>query len=107
MFAQIDNRDWSALASLFCDDLVYERPGYAAFAGRERVLQFYRHERIIACGNHVLDRVIFSNDRGASWGRFTGTAKDGSALDIRFAEVYEVERERLKRRTTYFFSPGV
>jgi len=107
MFELIDRADWPGLGTLFCDDVVYERPGYSPFAGRDRVLQFYRHERIIARGTHVLERTVFGDGQGACWGRFTGTTKDGTAIEVRFAEVYRLEDARVKHRTTYFYWPAV
>ena len=58
MFNAIDSSDWETLKTLFHEDIVYERPGYPPFAGRDRVLQFYKSERIIASGKHHLDQIV-------------------------------------------------
>lgn len=107
LFAAIDSSDWEALAQLFHEDIVYERPGYPPFAGRQRVLQFYRDERIIAAGKHHLEEVVVNDHSGACWGRFVGVLKDGREVDERFADVYVYEDGKIKARRSYFFRPAV
>jgi ketosteroid isomerase-like protein len=107
MFQAIDARDWETLAGFFHPELVYERPGYESLVGAERVLRFYRDERIIADGIHELDGIIIENGAGACWGSMRGTLKDGSDAYVRFADVYAFEGPTLRRRTSYFFEPSV
>jgi ketosteroid isomerase-like protein len=107
MFASIDAADWDALAERFDPEVVYERPGYPEFVGRERVLDFYRNERIVVSGRHEIEGVVVEGDTGASWGRMRGTLSDGSQADVRFAEVYSFARARIRTRRSYFFRAAV
>lgn len=107
LFRRIDSRDWDALPASFCDDVVYERPGYEPLEGVERVMKFYREERVIASGEHRLERVVIDGESGACWGRFVGLHRDGSAIDERFADVYTLENGRIRTRRSYFFRPAI
>jgi ketosteroid isomerase-like protein len=107
MFRIIDARDWENLRLAFCEDITYERPGYEPLVGFKRVKKFYRDERVIISGEHVLEGIVVTNDSGACWGRFIGTHKDGSAIDERFADAYTFQDDRIKTRKSYFFRPAV
>lgn len=107
LFSAIDSSNWSALEELLHEDVVYDRPGYAAFEGKSRVLDFYRNERIIARGEHILERVVAQDDCIAAWGTFIGVAKNGLPLNERFADVYELKHEKIYRRRSYFFRAAI
>ncbi|MDT5270737.1 MAG: hypothetical protein QOH49_2923 [Acidobacteriota bacterium] len=107
LFDAIDSSNWEALEKLFHPEVVYERPGYDPFSGRERVMRFYREERILASGRHKLESVVLDGENGACWGRFVGFKKDGAAVDERFADVYSFDEGRIKARRSYFFRPAV
>ena len=106
-FDQIDSRNWDGLSQVFCEDIVYERPGYEPLAGLERVLKFYREERVIASGKHYLEHIVLNESSGACWGRFIGLHKNKSAIDERFADVYLFKDGKIHNRQSYFFRPAV
>lgn len=107
LFRRVDSRDWETLKQSFCEDVVYERPGYDPLVGRDRVLKFYREERVIAAGEHLLEQIVTEDSSGACWGRFVGVHKNGSPIDERFADCYVFENGRIKTRKSYFFRPAV
>src|SRR5690349_1559517 len=107
LFSCIDGRNWDGLSECFEDRVVYERPGYEPLIGKRAVLDFYLHTRVVACGRHRVEGVIKEGDYIACWGSFSGTAKDGRALDIRFADIYRTEGGRISLRRTYFDSPAI
>ena len=107
LYRTIDARDWSALETLLHPDVVYERPGYDPLVGRERVMRFYREERVVASGQHDVYGVLRERDIAACWGRMRGTLRDGSAADVQFADVYSFESGAIRTRRSYFFSPAV
>ena len=106
LFRKIDARDWDALPASFCDDVVYERPGYEPLEGVARLMKFYREERVIASGEHRLERIVADGESAACWGRFVGLHRDGSAIDERFADVYTLENGRIKTRRSYVVRPS-
>ena len=107
LFFVIDARSWESLRGMLSADVEYERPGYPPFVGRDRVLGFYQHERMIDSGVHELTRIIAQGNTCACCGRFLGVKKDGTTVDVRFADVYEFDGELIKKRTSYFFTPTV
>jgi branched-chain amino acid aminotransferase len=107
LFDKVDSRDWEGLRQVFCQDATYERPGYEPLMGLERVMKFYREERVIASGKHHLENIVLEENSGACWGRFTGVHKNGSAIDERFADVYRIKNGKIWNRQSYFFRPAV
>ncbi|HZO76360.1 MAG TPA: nuclear transport factor 2 family protein [Ktedonobacteraceae bacterium] len=107
LFRAVDARDWEAMQPFFCEDVVYERPGYDPIVGIEDLLHFYKHVRIIASGTHQLEQIVVEGDHGSCWGRFVGVNKEGAALDERFADVYVFSDGKIKQRRSYFFRPAV
>ena len=108
LFECVDIRSWEVLSTIFHADIVYERPGYDPIQGLERLLYFYSHERVLAAGQHTLERIITAEDAGACWGWFTGSKKDGSAVHVGFADVYLFSDTNLIiKRRSYFYEPSV
>jgi branched-chain amino acid aminotransferase len=107
LFQKIDSRDFDRLQQVFCEEIVYERPGYEPMMGYEQVLKFYRTERVIASGTHYLESIVVNQESGACWGRFVGVHKNNSAIDERFADVYTFSNGKIQTRKSYFFRPAV
>jgi ketosteroid isomerase-like protein len=107
LFSVVDARDWEAMPGFFCEDVVYERPGYEAIVGIANLLHFYEHVRIIATGTHYLEQIVIGEHSGSCWGRFIGAKRDGTPLDERFADVYLFKDGKIRQRRSYFFRPAV
>lgn len=107
MFATIDARNWEGLATVFDDSITYERPGYEPLVGYERVQKFYREERVIASGRHMLEGIVVDSTRGACWGRFVGKHKNGSEIDEGFADAYTFHEGKVRTRRSFFYRPAV
>ena len=107
LFRIIDTGDYLSLTRIFQVDIVYERPGYAPLVGIDRLLEFYRNERIIASGTHHPWHIVTTQDAGACWGHFIGIGKDGSKINERFADCYTFEEGKIKTRISYFFQPAI
>lgn len=107
LFRAIDAREFDRLHDVCHPEIVYERPGYESFSGMDRLLKFYREERIIASGDHHLTAVLVDGTHGACWGRFLGKHRDGSDIDVEFADTYEIEDGRIRRRKSFFYVPAV
>jgi ketosteroid isomerase-like protein len=106
LFQAVDTSDWAALEKIYAPAVVYERPGYGPFLGRERVIYFYRCERLIQ-GTHLIEAIVASDNQAACWGRFVGRKQDGTEVDERFADVYGFEQGKITTRRTYFFRPAI
>ncbi len=107
LFSAIDARDFERLREICHPEVMYERPGYEPFLGIERLLKFYREERVIASGDHLLTAVLVNDTHGACWGRFVGNHRDGSDIDVEFADTYVLEDGRVRGRKSFFYQPSV
>lgn len=107
LFRTIDARRWDELGTFFHPEIVYQRPGYAPIEGVERLLHFYRHERVIASGEHRLEAVVAQDGHAACWGRFVGVGRDGAPIDEAFADTYTLRDGRICARKSFFFRPAI
>ncbi|MEU2428475.1 nuclear transport factor 2 family protein [Streptomyces sp. NPDC007861] len=116
LFQVIDSRSWDELGEVFADDAVYERPGYPALEGLDRIRRFYEHERIITSGAHEVAQVTGASRAGnagqalaaaACWGRFRGAGRDGGPLDEGFADTYLVRDGKIAHRKTFFYRAAI
>lgn len=105
MFNAVDRRDWDTVAKYFHPELVYDRPGFDQLVGGAAVDNFYRNIRTIH-GVHQFEGFAIDGETGACWGRFVGTRKDGSSLDVEFADCYRFKAGQLWRRKSFFYVPA-
>ncbi|NKZ08779.1 nuclear transport factor 2 family protein [Actinomadura latina] len=103
----VDAGDVDGLLDLFADDAVYSRPGHPVMRGRADLAVFYGGGRVIDRGRHTLDRVVAHGSQIAVTGAFAGVLKDGTEVDLRFADFFVFGGARIARRDTYFFTPLV
>ena len=107
LFGCIDGRDWAGLSDLLHEEAIYERPGYEPFVGKPAILDFYLTKRIISLGQHRVEKVLSDGSNIACWGSFSGVAKNGRNLSMRFADVYRLKEGRIDLRRTFFDSPAI
>src|SRR4051794_12168042 len=107
LFGAIDSSDWAEVARIVHPEISYERPGYEPFKNIERLLHFYRNERVLASGKHSLEWIVRDGDHAACWGRFVGKKLDGSDVDELFADCYTFEGGKIRTRRSFFFRPAV
>lgn len=107
LLSVIDRRDWHELGRLVTDDICYDRPGYATIRGVADFLEFYRHVRIVADGMHKIERLLTNETQGFCWGRFEGMSKSGTGISATFADWYEFDGDRVRRRRTFFYQPSI
>ncbi|MGW8063894.1 nuclear transport factor 2 family protein [Streptomyces ziwulingensis] len=107
-YALVDDGDVQGVVGLFADRAVYERPGYEPIVGRDGLDAFYRGRRVIDAGTHTVVRLVVGPGDAAVEGEFRGRLKDGSEVDLRFADFFRLNEDLLfEVRNTYFFSPMV
>lgn len=105
MFGVIDAQDWAALPGFFHPEVVYERPGFPALVGVDRMMRFYLEERKIVRSAHHIEATAAEEGRAACWGRVEATLPDGSETTVGFADVYLVDHGLIRLRRTHFFTP--
>lgn len=107
-YETVDSADPTAVVELFAEDAVYRRPGYEPMVGRAALLRFYGGRRVIAAGRHVITRIVSDGPAHvAVEGRFVGRLKDGSRVDLGFADFFTLRDTLIVERTTYFAASAV
>ena len=106
-YAAVDSGDVEAVLSLFAQDCVYERPGYAPLLGHGDMRRFYSEDRVIAEGKHTITTVVEQGTLCAVEGGFEGVLKSGKQVSIRFSDFFEMAGDVIARRRSYFFTPSV
>lgn len=107
LFEAIDGRRWDALGAMLAADIVYERPGYPELRGRDAVLRFYRQERIIARGRHVITDIASQDSRVSCHGHFSGHSTSDVPLHVAFCDFYILRERTLAYRKTFFYVPAI
>ena len=120
-YSLVDSGDVTGILDWFTHDAEYRRPGYAPMRGTEELETFYSGARVIESGRHTVDALIVEAEHSdpehsggsvAVRGRFTGRLKDGTDVEVGFADFIDYRREddgalRALLRITYFDSPAV
>jgi ketosteroid isomerase-like protein len=107
LFSIIDGEEWERLPTVFTTDCVYLRPGYEPYEGLDRLVQFYRDERIIGEGRHEVEFVVSDIGVAACWGRFRGRSRTGEPLDEAFADTYQIRAGKIAHRRTFFYRAAI
>ena len=102
----VDLGDIPGLIRLFAPDASYHRPGYPPLVGRAELERFYREQRVIKEGSHMLTMVVAAGCDVAVHGEFKGTLRNGQRVAARFADFFSFGSDgHCVRRDTFFFSP--
>jgi ketosteroid isomerase-like protein len=101
----IDNADWGSLSKLLSDDTVYEVSTSPRFEGKHAVMDYYENIRPIVSGQHTIVSILNDGDKAVCCGRFVGTKKDGSVVDILFADELQFGNFKIEKRRVYFCQP--
>jgi ketosteroid isomerase-like protein len=106
-YRTVDTLGPEETVALFADDATYRRPGYDVMRGHAALLKFYGGERVIASGRHVVDEIVVDGTHAAVRGSFRGLLRDGTEVEVEFADFLHYDAERIAERTTYFYRPAV
>ena len=102
----VDANDVPEMVALFQPGAVYCRPGYPQLTGHADITHFYARQRKFRSGAHSLTAVLDTGERVAVHGQFNGVLHDGSTMELRFADFFEIGHDgRFSRRDTYYFAP--
>ena len=102
LLTAIDHKDWDSLAKLLCEDSVYEVHGFTPYRGKKEILDYYENIRPIQTGVHTIESIYQGEDAVVCCGVFVGTKKDGSRVDIRFADELKFDNYKISQRQVYF-----
>ena len=105
LFDALDKNDLTGILALFTDDAVYERPGKPIIRGRDALVHFYEHERVVAAGKHTIEEIIEGPVLTVTVGFYDGAGGDGAPLYMKFVDVYQFTGEKIHERRSYFLAP--
>ncbi|USQ78102.1 nuclear transport factor 2 family protein [Ornithinimicrobium cryptoxanthini] len=107
-YRAVDAGDVQGVLDWFADDCVYHRPGYGPMHGQPAIAAFYGGERVIESGSHQLDQLLVDGASVSVRGVFTGRLKDGSQVQVGFADFIDYDGDgRARQRRSYFDTPTV
>ena len=107
-YRAVDASDLEGVLAWFAEDGVYHRPGYEPMRGQAALRAFYGGERVIESGSHQLDQILVDGSSVAVRGVFTGRLKDGSQVQVGFADFIDYDGDgRARQRRSYFDTPTV
>jgi steroid delta-isomerase len=102
----VDANEVADMVALFQPEATYCRPGYPDLVGHADITRFYARQRKFRSGAHTLTAVLDTGGRVAVHGSFRGELHDGSTMELRFADFFEIGQDgRFSRRDTYYFAP--
>ncbi|MCV6603061.1 MAG: nuclear transport factor 2 family protein [Cohaesibacter sp.] len=107
LFEAIDCNCWDALEQILAPDVVYERPGYAPLVGRDAVMNFYRHIRIIKSGIHKVQGFARQGKILSYYGNFKGISQSDEPLNVDFCDICKLDGDHLYYRKTFFHIAAV
>jgi ketosteroid isomerase-like protein len=100
-YERVDDGAYEALLDLFAGDVTYDRPGQDPIRGIEDLETFYREERPLSNGSHVVEALVVDGDRVAVQGRFEGE-QGGETVDFGFADFHTFDEDGdIVHRHTY------
>lgn len=100
-YTTVDAKDIPAALACFASTAVYRRPGFAVFEGLTAIEAFYRQERDVGDGNHVVETILEGGDHVATQGHFDGFFRDGAPLQLRFADFWRFAEGEVVERNSY------
>lgn len=102
-YINIDNGEIETVLELFSPKARYER-GTLILQGKSDVERFYRNERIIKSGNHIIKSIDSKENIVRVEGVFNGTLKSGEETSEQFEDKFEFENGVIIFRQTSFLS---
>jgi steroid delta-isomerase len=103
-YQRVDLGEVAGILQLFSENAEYRRPGYEPIVGRRALRDFYLNQRVIRAGAHRITALVQSGADAAVQGTFVGTLRDGSSVNLEFADFFRFDGEAFSERVTYFFT---
>jgi hypothetical protein len=98
----VDAADYPAMLELFHPQIVYERFGHPTIVGAEALRAFYLNDRQIDGGTHTIDVIVADGEWAVAKGSFAGTLKNGSEVEVGFADFHRFSSGLIRWRYTFF-----
>lgn len=107
-YEAVDSGDVDSVLEVFSSDATYRRPGYDPMVGQEALRDFYSGDRVIESGKHTVIELLVEGEHTAVRGSFAGKLKDGSTVELEFADFFTFDPAgKVTHRQSFFYAPLV
>jgi ketosteroid isomerase-like protein len=96
--------DHERVLACLTDDVVWEMPGIYQHVGKEAFDKEIENENFIGSPTIQILKLIEENNIVIAEGAVQGMMKNGNILDAVFCDVFEMEKGKIKRLTSYLMS---
>jgi ketosteroid isomerase-like protein len=96
--------DHERVLACLTDDIVWEMPGIYQHVGKEAFDKEIENENFIGSPTIQIIKLIEENNIVIAEGAVQGMMKNGNILDAVFCDVFEMEKGKIKRLTSYLMS---
>lgn len=96
--------DHDRVLACLTDDVVWEMPGIYQHVGKEAFDKEIENENFIGSPTIQIIKLIEENNIVIAEGAVQGMMKNGNILDAVFCDVFEMEKGKIKRLTSYLMS---
>jgi ketosteroid isomerase-like protein len=96
--------DHERVLACLTDDVVWEMPGIYQHVGKEAFDKEIENENFIGSPTIQIIKLIEENNIVIAEGAVQGMMKNGNILDAVFCDVFEMEKGKIKRLTSYLMS---
>lgn len=100
-YRYVDEGNWDAVLTLFSTNIFYKRGSNKLIDGKPALEKFYKQERKIAEGNHVV-KVTVSPPNVYVSGSFAGKLVSEEYVEVDFVDVFKFEGRKIVKRVTAF-----
>lgn len=91
----------SKILSCLTDDIHWEVPGFFSLTGKQAFDKEIENDAFVGSPNITIMRMVEENNIVVAEGSVKCAKKDGGLLDALFCDVFEMDKGKIKRLTTY------
>lgn len=96
--------DHQRILDCLTDDIIWEMPGIYQHVGKEAFDKEIENDNFIGSPSIQIVKLIEENDIVIAEGAVQGNMKNGNILDAVFCDVFEMEKGKIKKLTSYLMS---
>lgn len=96
--------DHKRILDCLTDDIVWEMPGIYQHVGKEAFDKEIENDNFTGSPTIQIIKLIEENDIVIAEGAVQGNMKNGNTLDAVFCDVFEMEKGKIKKLTSYLMS---
>nr|WP_199001850.1 nuclear transport factor 2 family protein [Flavobacterium sp. ASV13] len=96
--------DHKRILDCLTDDIVWEMPGIYQHIGKEAFDKEIENDNFVGSPTIQIIKLVEENDIVIAEGTVQGKMKNGNTLDAVFCDVFEMEKGKIKKLTSYLMS---